>query len=400
MKHILITILLLLPLAVRANDTLQVRWNIKDVTIEVTDNTSWKISLLDEDKINYHPVTGITLEETIKLWHRFPKNRFFNLAAMTGYAFSSNQFNASLSASILLEKTLISVEATRDYTDYKGDLGNERMPNSIHSFLTKRNYKSLVNTDRLRAKVFTSFHETVAFEGEALLCKAKHEENNTNFSLFKRDRNFEPNIPKNELLTDKAIEDQTFAQISAIATLFPVYKGYATPQMKIGFGQGIYGNHFTHIYGVIDKQIGSPKETLWNIHIEGGKMWNSNALNFMQWKHYKGSDEFFAIGDRRCGYYGFTTFRTYELSTNNWYLASMVNTSMPKMIVRQIPLIERLFFKEEIYLKSAIIGGEKVYSEVGYGWGQMMFDTLRATLFASFIDNEFQSLKVRISFNL
>lgn len=390
----------MVPIIMSAKDTVQVNWNIKEITINASDRTTWIISALDENKLNYHPVTGVTVEETVKMSRILPNNKFLNAEAMLGYSFCAKQVNASLSASILLRKTLISAEFGRNFVDYKGNIGNERLPNSIHSLLTKRNYKSMANILYVQSKVYTSLNRAATAEGTIQLMKVRHDENRTNFAFFRRDKDFAPNRPDNKRLTAESLEDRTLVQITACGTLWPAYRGYNMPQVKIGIEQGIGDEHHTHLTGHIEKNIGSDKETLWNMQIEGGAFWNNKKMNFIQWMQYKGSNEFFAIGDKRSGYHGFTTFGTYELSTNEWHLSVMANVITPHIIVRHIPLIARLDFKEEMYIKSAMISGDTVYTEVGYGWGQLMFNTLRATLFASFVDDKFKALRMRISFDL
>lgn len=378
-------------------------------------NVSLIMSGLNAQMIYYHPVTGVGLEQDLGV--RFQREKIIGQATVkAAYAFAPKQFIPSFNASVKFGGYQLRYAAGRDYVDWKGEVGEPRFTNSISSVLLKKNRKVLVE-DRyqhldfdaspvwgMNVNAYIHFDEYIAAQ------------NNTNFSIFKRKAEFDENVPVNKYITDRALRDGRQAVAAMSIEYTPrlryytnnagqrVAQGSAWPtfytQLRVGIGPtpNVMSNFRRLSFAVSHKKNFALTDKFdWELGV--GVISDADGASFADWKHFAGSKKLFAISDINSGYKGFVMFEPYRLSTNDWYTNMALHYQSQSLLIKRIPAFSHWLYTEEIFLKNAIIGGNDVYTEVGYGLGHILL-ILRTTLFVSFVNKDFDAVNLRMSVSI
>lgn len=377
----------------------------------LSDNSYLLFSALDKNFIFYHPVTGAGLEQSVT-YYKNNTSSIWKVKAKLGYAFSADRLTGELLTQLNTKKQHILINAGKDFADWKGDIGEERFTNSVIAFLYNGNYKVLY--DRTFAHVCYTTKPTYGLELSSALT-TEHigsEHNRSNLSLFHKKKLFDPNIPVNSSIDHCSISDgrQTTLSFKAVYTPrtlgftndngFPICLGSIYPSFSLGAEKGLSGaSRYSHINVSVFQRLALKNDAIWKWEIEGGAFFNSDNTRFSQWKHFCGSNKLFALSSDIDGYIGFVMFRPYELSTNKWYTSVRTAYITPQLILKEIELFEDWSFKEELYLKNAVINGNLSFTEFGYGVGNVL-DILRMTAFISFRNSSFDAVKFRMAIDL
>lgn len=370
---------------------------------------------LSPDMLYYTPVTGFTPQQSITL--SIDSRIKWSITGTASYAISAKQWMAWLKATAQIGRNhTLWTQIGRDYHDWKEPLGNSRFTNTFSSLFSKRSYRKVVD------KEFVSLN----YEGSpawGLNVKAwvKREsitpvENTTNYSFFKRNHTFAPNIPINKLTRPEHLTGgrQTAAAISVSYTpRLRYYRdsggnrvavGSRVPTFTAGIEQGLGAinegmSNYTHASFSIAHMKAFSLADKFNWMISGGVFSNSFNTGFANWKHYAGSNRIFALADMATGYKGYTMFTPYELSTNDWYIDITGHYQTQALMLKRIPALGKWLYTEELFLKSALIAGNDLYTEIGYGIGHIML-ILRMSAFVSFHNEEFQMVRFRMALSL
>ena len=375
-------------------------------------NDSYVIfSALDRECFFYHPVTGAGLEQSIAICKNKPST-IWKAGGKIGYAFSANRLTGELNTQLNTKRQRIHIYGGSEFADWKGDIGDDRFTNSVIALFNNRTYKSLFF--RKYASLEYSARPTYSIELHSALNynNIEVEENRCNFSIFHVKKHFPPNIPINNSVDSCSLSNGHQTSISFTASYTPRTIGFTDdngrpiiigslwPTFTIGVEHGMEGcSNYTHLHASVLQRIAMTNNSMFKWEIDGGKFLNSSKTRFYQWKHFSGSNKRVALTSELDGYVGFVMFRPYELSTNKWYSSLKVAYITPKLIFRQIPLLAYFDFNEELYLKNATVNGNNAYTEMGYGWGNVL-NAIRMTVFTSFVNSHFEAVKFRMAIDL
>lgn len=386
---------------------LKPRWNI---------GKGCQLSLMgfSPSMISYHTVTGLSLSNALNI--DYNKGVFKASAGIdAGYAFSAKRFYYKTYATLGIGKRLLTVEHGDKYVDWKGEKGELTFNNSFSSFINKRNHKILVN-DKFWHFIYTSEPLWgMKLQTRLLIDQYTPVENSCNVSLFKQDRDFAPNIPINRYLSDNGVEAYEQATASVHISYTPRLKysinkdgirkpvGSAFPTIGVTLSQGISalrGNtDFFHLNCSLSRRKTFSMTDCFNWDIEWGKIFNGHKNGFATWQHFAGSDKVVGLARVSSGYNGFVMFRPYELSTNDWYLKVGAHYQTQSLLIKKIPLFRNWLYTEELHFKTAVISNDDIYTEFGYGLGQILL-VLRTSAFVSFHNGDFQAVRFRMAFSL
>lgn len=362
----------------------------------------------------YHPVTGFALEQKLTLGYE--RNRLrLQLEGTGGYAFSDKDFWYELKAGATLGSHHLTVKRGNGYVDWKGTKGDTWLNNSLISLFTKRNFKTLARDKYWHFDYTSSPVWGLELDVNFHVDEYSSVENHCNFSIFRPKRRFKPNEVVNRYVSeqDLAPYKQATAQLGIRYT--PRLKYYTTTEgtrkivgsafPTIGFSitQGvsaIAGNtDFVHLNWSLTRKKTFSMTDCFNWDAEAGVILNNKNNGFATWQHFEGSDKVFGLARVASGYNGFVTFKPYEMSTNDWYVKLSAHYQTQSLLIKKIPIFRNWLYTEEIHVKAAVISNDDVYTELGYGLGQILL-VLRTTAFVSFHNKEFESVCFRMAFSL
>lgn len=384
--------------------------------IDLCKGVSATLSALNANMIYYHPVTGVGLEQelSIKMQH---EKAFCSVGFKAGYAFSAKQFLPEANVKLSIGKNSFTYAVGNSYIDWKGNTGDPRFTNSLASFFAKKNHKILVNNHYQHYDFDTEPAWGMKINASMHYNEYTSSQNNTNFSILKNKKDFKPNIPQNDYINDKSLSNGSQAVVGIAIEYTPRLRYYTDKegkrvaqdsrwptfwtQYRCGIGntsEDAKSNFSQLSFNILHKKNFSLTDKFdWEIGY--GAMFEAQNASFADWKHFAGSKKLCAISDMASGYKGFVMFDSYRLSTNEWYANIAVHYQSQSLLIKRIPAFRNWLYTEELFLKSAIIGGRDVYSEIGYGIGHILL-ILRTTIFASFVNKDFDSVNLRMSISI
>ncbi len=375
------------------------------------------LSSLNTNLIWFNPTTGFTVEQTATLKMQASDDLSMEVVDRFAYAISAKRFFNEVSLNSYYKRQSLRLTYGKFYVDWKDPIGDPLLTNTFTSLFMKLNFKKMALRQyavaHYEAKPLWGMHVQAEFRYD----KIKPVDNVNDFSFFKRDHRFSRNVPYNQRLVDGVTLSATQQGTASFAiTYTPRLRYYTNKQgQRIETGSrwptfGAYvqrglgsltseGVGFTHASFSASKQNGLSLNDRIDWMLEGGFFEGADNASFANWKHFRGSNKIVALADIASGYKGFVTFRSYELSTNQWYVCASVHYQTQSLLVKKFKPLSRFLFSEELYLKTANIGGKTTYTEVGYGFARIAF-MLRMSVFASFIDHEIDGVYFRSAISL
>lgn len=382
---------------------------------ELSNNLSLVLSGINANMIYYHPVTGVGLEQELGL--RYQQDKFTTYVGFKGgYAVSPRFFMPQVNARISYGKHTLLFACGDEYVDWRGENGDPRFTNSLISFFIKKNHKVFVEDKYKHFDYTSSPIWGLNIKASLHLDDYLTPENHTNFSFFKRKKEFKPNIPLNKYLSAESLANGEQASVSVEFDFTPrlmyyvngkgekIAQGSRWPTFNFMFKRSLGSLVNTESdYSQIALKLTRKKNFALTDKVDwevgAGAMFDASNASFADWKHFAGSKKMIAISDMASGYKGFVMFDAYSLSTNDWYANVALHYQSQSFLIKKIPFLSNWLYTEELFLKSVMFGGKDFYSEIGYGLGHV-FLIFRATAFVSFINEKFDAVNLRMSVSI
>ncbi len=363
--------------------------------IKLSDFVSLRFTGINGRTFAYAPTTGFTLEQGVDLLLT-PEKMTFSLGGTFAYAFGAQDFMKDVHLQIDTRKTSFRAAIGQFYYDWKGAAGDPVFASSFGSLFFKSHWRKLVDRRYVDLRYALSINDLLSFEVEAHFNELRQVSNVTNASVFKQNHQFAINVPYGRRITDVSLRREKQASISLALKARPTE---AWPELKLT-AESDLGNIFCRAkdYLHFDLQVTQYHDFRlcdgfdWTAGV--GAFARSDEASLINWKHFLGSRKFFAPVRRDVGYKGFVAFGPFQLSTNDWYAYGLVRYQSQALILKHLPFLRRWFFTEEIYAHAALIGHDTLYSELGYGWANVL-KMLRSTFFISFVGAEFNAINCR-----
>lgn len=371
------------------------------------------LSGIDPTLATYHPVTGLSLQQRAAV--DYTRKIRLNANAMCGYAFADKRFWYEFGGAVGIKSHTLSFKRGDKYVDWKGDKEESWLNNSLTSFLFKRNFKVLARNRFWHVGYTSSPLWGMKIDAGLHVDSYTPLENKCNFSVFRYKQRFTPNEVRNGNITTETLQPYTQATAHLRIEYTPRLKYFVTtdgrkrvvgssfPTIALSLTQGVSalrGNtDFLHLNLSLMRKKTFSMTDCFNWEIEGGVILNPDNNGFATWQHFRGSHRVFGLARVSSGYEGFVTFEPYELSTNDWYAKFAAHYQSQSLFVKRLSPFRNWLFTEELHFKLLTIAADDIYTEIGYGFGQILL-VLRTTAFVSFHNDEFQAVNFRMSFSL
>ncbi len=390
--------------------TFQNSWEQRSFTIESPVNT-----------IQFNAVQGGNVNFGLAFKQAFDKleKKKLTIGAKVNYGFADEEFRAAgrFVYSYNPKKfSRLRVFGGQKLAQFNGVEPISVMLNSFYSVFSKENHA------RFYDKKYLMFeHRQEVSNGILLFALFQFADrspltNNSDFSFFKKDKEFAPNVPINDHTGIKWLE-RNKAVAAGISVRFRFgQKYYDYPDRKYIFGSKFpdlwihYRKGFSlnpgtgdvlssdvdydRISAVIQKRnvkMGLAGHTSFRLEI--GRFINSKQLYFQDYKHFNGNE--ISVGNPGRYLYSFKKLPYYEFSTRDAWVEGHWEHNFQGFITDKLPLFKKLDWSMVAGANFLYTSEEKDYLELSLGFDQIGFGILRLLRFdvaGSFRNGEFEGL--------
>jgi len=359
----------------------------------------------------FNTVDGYNFQYGIGYSQGINGNRFF-IDADTRYAFARKKLNYWGTIGYDFKKQplrgKLRFQAGNNVAQYNQNQPIHPIVNTFMTLLLERNYMKLYEKDFVRLTYEQPLSRSFKLYGGLEWAERNTLQNFSDHHWFDSDSKvYTSNIPINlEASTDFETHQATIASIGLETRPWQKYrirngKKYAisnsSPLVKLQLWQGISGvggsdTKFSHL------DIGFQHFLQWgirgNIDIKAnaGFFLNNEGMFFPDYHHFLANLTPFVTTDPVGS---FRLLDYYEHSTNNAYVHAHVHYQFRKFLVTQIPSIQFLGLKENVFLNYLGTETSKNYIETGYTVDNL-FRFFRLELVTSFQDWKYRDFGIRI----
>jgi hypothetical protein len=224
--------------------------------------------------------------------------------------------------------------------------------------------------------------------------------NNTNYSFFSRDEDYNSNIPENDQLFFSHLDQQeSFSWTTGLSYtpryFYRIEKGRkimahsAYPTFSLSLKQGVSAFNSSSDYLLLEGGVEQEKEAGFfpalSWAAKGGWFARNKAMHFSHFKHFNAS----SLPVRITGDPSFRLLNDYEASTNEWYLQGHLKYSSPYLLLKYLPVLSNRLWNESLHLDYLHTPQLKNYMQVGYSIDQI-FLMGSIGVFAGFEDGKYK----------
>lgn len=379
--------------------------------------------LADPANFGFNSVDGFKYSVDFNYSNTWDSEARLSLSPEIGWDFAREGINWNLSGLLTYDHMHMSRLAFwmgMGSKDFSSSAGISPFVNMVSSLLYKDNYLRLYDSRYLtvsqRSEYFNGFYVEFryAYDDRRLL------DNNTSFSLFRKEESYQENIPINTKLgaagdeeADFILADHIHHQFSTVVSYIPrqryriengkksmVGSDYITYKLYYDHGINITGdgnyNHFDHIQFEAnqDRSIGAFNEYSWRFR--AGTYLKNDRLPFQDFKHFniqslplliRNHQDVFMLPDY------------YSLATPEYYLEAHFRYTTPYLLLKLLPFLSNSLMRENLSLAYMYSPHTGNYYELGYGLSEV-FLLGKIGVFVGFEDLEYKSAGLRFTFIL
>lgn len=366
--------------------------------------------LINPFSLGYNVVDGLTYNTGFTLIRRFPDQRSINIQPMLGYAFAGrNVFWEILGLWHSNAKNLnIGLKFGQQTLDYNDD-ATHPFESAIAALIFRENPGKFYHASYAELHYETELQHGFTASAGISVSENKPLENTTDYSFFyKKEKEFEPNIPVNPDYVMTLHQDLTIEltlKYKAMPYYFirdgikiPYYKYDNSPEFSLtwikGIPIGMFDTDYDQIKASVFQQQRLGMSNRLNYRFEAGYFLNTKSMWFTQFQHFAkrplvaGIKEFFPY---------FLMLHSYSFSTNTHYAVGHLQYKSPFILLKRLPLIRNRMWTESLFFSYLYTPRNKNYFEPGYGIGGLFFNV---GVFAGFQGFTYQQIGVRMAFTI
>ncbi|TCO10469.1 DUF5686 and carboxypeptidase regulatory-like domain-containing protein [Natronoflexus pectinivorans] len=360
--------------------------------------------------IDFNAVDGWKYQQRLNInWQQDSVKRM-QISATGGYAFNREAFfgEAGLHQTYSpLRRGLFSMASGVGAYDYKRDIGVAPLLNMASSLFFKENYLRLYENRFLMMRNEIDLANGLRMTTGIAWQEYNPLENNTNYSFFRRNDDYNPNEVVNSSAGEIHFESQR-----AFISLFELeytpryyyriqrgrkimsHSDYPTFKLRMEHGSGLLGSHSD--YFLVESSIRKEAEfsfmPVFSWELSGGKFFRNERMHFSRFKHFEGSTIPLIFSEPGNA---FLLLDDYSTSTNEWYLRANTTYSSPWLMLKNLPVLSNRMWNENLHFSYLHTPAVSHYTQVGYSISRIfMAGTIGA--FAGFSEGKYQHWGVRV----
>ena len=375
------------------------RFHLADSSVIVDYN-----GLIGLKNVNFNPVDGWNYKQSLNLrWYQDSIHRM-TLIPEVAWAFSRDDvmWNVALSQTYApLLRGEFDISAGDYTTDFKPhDIEIAPFTDMVASLFFKENYKRYFGQRYLNLQNGIDLANGLRWDISTKYEWLEPMNNNTNYSFFRKDENYYPNIPENNSTDAGAPGKQESFSWRTGLTCTPQYfyrieKGRKImshskyPTFRLFVEQGTKALDSDANYLLLEGGIEQKKEAGFfpalSWHASGGWFVRNDEMHFSHYKHFNASDIPVRMTDRPA----FRLLNDYEASTNEWYAMAHLKYSSPYLLLKNLPVLSNRLWQESLHLDYLHTPQLRNYLQIGYSVDQI-FMMGSIGVFAGFEDGHYR----------
>ncbi|MEE9350144.1 MAG: DUF5686 family protein, partial [Flavobacteriaceae bacterium] len=337
----------------------------------------------------WHPNIGITYYTNNK-----EKHQSLWLKSELDYGLSNKQFRANGQINFKfnsIEKPVLSLSGGQKLTPFSNAISTTI--NGVSTLYFERNYAKYY--DKTFAAI--SYRQDV-LNGVSLSSSIGYEKrkpvfNTSDYVTFNRDNvvysSNNPLVPND--YSNAVIDSHNLYKIN-IATSIQFGNEYVSlpgvkrnlgnakfPKLNIAYTKGFAANdakyNFDFIQAQLHQKVSLKNKGTFTYNFKAGKFFNTNALSFVDYKHFNGNQTHVNLKGNYTNAFGMLPY--YDFSTNTEFAELHAEHQFNGYLLRKIPLLNKLQFKLVVGAKTLLTKENKPYSEFNIGLENLGFGKYR-----------------------
>lgn len=377
--------------------------------------------LVNTDKFTFNTVDGFRYGTDIAFRYRWEGGTSLTLTPSADWAFARERLlwrvNSTLNYSRMKQARLF-IWAGRSSNDFNRSAGISPGLNMMTSLLFRENYLRLYESNYInvshRHEIINGLYAELRYNYE----DRRMLRNNSDFSLFRKDAEYSPNIPVNQYLPDPAdpselynmgnhIHHEGILQLSFTprqkyyinnGVKSPAGSSYPTFRLTLKHGINKYPGEEGRSYDFIraeaskSRSIGAFSEYGWSI--KAGGFINNRGVEFPDFVHFNSQPLPVLLTNYRDV---FMLPGYYTLATPEYFTEAHFRFTTPYLLLKLIPGLSNTLIRENISLAWLYTPHTRNYYELGYALSEV-FLLGRIGIYAGFEDLTWKGAGVRFTF--
>jgi hypothetical protein len=377
--------------------------------------------ILNIDKINFNTVEGFYYGTDVLFRKRWENETVLRILPGAEWAFASNRIRWRVNGSFHYNRMKMAQfmfwtgEETRDFNRSRGISPTLNMATSL---MFKDNYLKLYNskyaTIAHRHEIKNGLYAEFRYDFE----RRNLVNNNTDFSFWKKDESYEPNIPSNSYLPNPVISSLPYGlqdhdrhsgmvqitwiprQRYRISNGIKSPAGSDFPTFKLDYlhGQTVFQDNTQEGYDRImfevsqNKSVGAFAEYSWRL--KTGGFLNNDGVQFQDFIHFNSQPLPLLLTNYRDV---FMLPAYYSMSTPDYFAEAHFRFTTPYLLIKLLPILSNTLMRENVsiaYLYTPAVGH---YTELGYAISEILL-LGRIGVYVGFDNLKYQSTGFRFTF--
>lgn len=360
----------------------------------------------------FNPIDGFTVGNRMAIFKTYETGREIDVYLIPKFSFNRTELMGDASFNYLFAPKhmgWLRFYGTYSNKDFHNEQPVQPFPNTLSSLLLKDSYTRAMNTRGGSAELTYEVANGLRATAKFSYFDRRLVSNITNFSFFKRNSSYEPNIPNNGYLNTYPLTNHKQASVEATLTYTPEqYYKYSDNQKKYADSR-FPTFELTYKRGVLDQSasnytlLKAATYKRWDLgflsefwyKIEGGTFINAKNLQLPDFYFPKVDHMPLSLDPTK---QSFHLIPYYKYATPGWFVEGHMLYEADNILLKQIPLFEGTVFTENFYLSYYHSKQLRNYVEVGYGIDKI-FILMEIKGIVGFEDGKFRSVGISISFN-
>jgi hypothetical protein len=309
-----------------------------------------------------------------------PKVKRLEIAPKLRYSFAREKFSGIVSMNYRTSKTRLTLEGGRYISQFNSAKPIHEMVNGLYSYMFGQNYMKVYERDYTDFSFSQRVHDRLTISGKVGYAHRRELINNTNYTLFKSNRDkYTPNRPENVEVDSTGFNQHQAFTASAKIDFRPWVKyrirngnkyrvDGLSPLFSLEYRKGfntILGSDVN--YDLIDVGVRYGFKTgirgRMDLNIHAGAFLNNKQVYFMDFAHFMGNRTHI-ITSEPDGSYRLLDY--YKNSTSDKYASAIAHYHFRKLLLSRIPKLRLLGVQENMFVSYLGTPASGNYTELGY----------------------------------
>jgi len=366
--------------------------------------------------LSFNSVDGIRLELPFNYYKSDTTGKMLSISPIIAYTFARTKIDAELHGLRRFDgisNSLYSLSLGTTTYDFNRFSGLSSLNNGFYTLWLEENNNRYYRSDYFQMSASRDLVNGLNLKVTLEMSNNHQLSNHSDFSFINYDdKEIQPNIPENNTLNSWQLEDHQSFGTQIHLEYTPRYRYRISDQTKRyvesryptfllaykGAYSGVWGSdsRFDMLSIGIRQTINFGISDQFSYKFNAGTFLNNDKVYFEDFEHFntKSTEFMFTNYDN-----SFRLLPFYAYSTNRHFIDAHANWAARRLIIKHLPLIDRISATENLMLNFLSTPELPLYLETGYGIHNLLL-IFNIEVFAGFSDFQYTSTGLRVSMNL